>query len=249
MKKVFASSRIVACDRARLALAARGVSSELRNEASAALGGLTLPVRGATPSDLAHVELWVRDEDVPEAQAVLAEFADDASEPDTLPPSRGGRKLFIPGFLAGALLTGGALLGHRYWSDTRSGIGVDDLDRDGRTDAWYHYSHGVVSLIEEDLNGDGRIDTRWTYDDGKLCRASSDVDFNGEPDVTTIMSNRLPVSADWHPNGAKTIVRRDHFSGGRVQQAQVDTNADGLFDLTLDYDLVGNVTQTTARTP
>ena len=244
MKKVFSSGRVVDCDRVRLALAARGITSELRNEASATLGGLSLPVGGSASSGLAQGELWVKEEDVEEAVAVLAELTGEGEHCAQAPSPRRRGRPFLVGLLTGIAFASAAFFGHRHWVQTRSGIAELDQDKDGHVETWYHYDRGRITLVEQDRNGDGKVDTRFTYEDEKIRRISADVDHNGEPDVTTLVSNGLEVASDWRPNGSQIVLRRDLFIEGRIGQALVDTNQDGTFDLRLTYDLVGNVTQT-----
>ena len=130
-----------------------------------------------------------------------------------------------------------------YWI-FRNGILIQqarDRNYDGQLDAWDHYNSNSQRLISTaDDNFDGKIDMWWYYTNGILASSSQDTDFNSTPDVTYFYQHELCIRGDWTPNGTNIVTLRQSFRNGVITTEQRDTNWDGSFDVTTDYDAFQN---------
>jgi hypothetical protein len=112
-----------------------------------------------------------------------------------------------------------------------------DRNFDGRLDSWNYFdASGQQTSSKADDNFDGVADQTWDYSNGRLVSLRSDTDFNGTHDVTFLFLHDLPKEADWQPNGTNIVTRRDFFRHGVLFEEWQDTNMDGSFDLTNQFD-------------
>jgi hypothetical protein len=126
----------------------------------------------------------------------------------------------------------------------RSGIDQMDTTRDGKPDTWHHYQRGAITKIEEDNNADGRADAWWFYTDGIISHGKRDADFNGIPDVTIYFQNGRISRAEWHPNGAEILAKKEVYRDGSIIEEWIDENRDGRFNRLIKYDWMGNISST-----
>jgi hypothetical protein len=112
-----------------------------------------------------------------------------------------------------------------------------DRNADGRLDSWNYFdSNGRRTLARADDNFDGQADVTWSYTNGGLSSMERDTDFNGTPDSTTTFLHDLPAQTDWRPNGTNILTHRQFFRHGVLSEEWWDTNMDGSFDVTIQYD-------------
>ena len=117
----------------------------------------------------------------------------------------------------------------------------EDRNFDGRMDAWTYYGAGYRrSSAVADNNFDGAPDVWWSYTNGIPATARSDTDFNGTPDVTYFFKDEVVIRSDWQPNGTNVITLRQIFRHGFLVSESRDTNMDGTFDVTIQFDAFQN---------
>lgn len=110
-------------------------------------------------------------------------------------------------------------------------------DNEGRMDYWeeytsdevlhydrhyYYDSNGCLLRVEDNSYESEKIDPVYKYTcdaDGNVIEEWFDVDNDGEPDgVTTYsLSNGLPVSAEWSPDGSEAVQKYTYsYDGGKL---------------------------------
>ena len=239
MNKIFTAADIVQCDELRLFLQSHGIECVIQNEQGATSASLGLPTQ-----PLAQPELWVREEDVDKALHLVSDFKerDQTLSEDYSSAPKGTR--FLRGILLGLLIAGAAFA---FWSiheKRYTGIKACDTDGNGKPDIWYHYQSGALTKSEEDRDGDGRVDIWWRYTNGIVSQAMRDADYNGKPDVTTYFLKGHMTEAEWRPNGAPVLVKKEIYRHESLAEEWMDDNGDGHFDRVIEYDWMGNITAT-----
>lgn len=125
-----------------------------------------------------------------------------------------------------------------------------DRNRDGRPDNWLRYSNGLMVTDEADDNFDGKADSSYSYSIRQLLASSiHDTDFNGVPDLTVAYTNGLWFRSDWRPNGAKSVVLRQLYRQGWLEEELRDLNGDGLFDVSILFDRFSTPIRTNSLRP
>jgi hypothetical protein len=120
-----------------------------------------------------------------------------------------------------------------------------DRNSDGTMDIWYYYNpEGRFKEMKSDDNFDGRLDATYRYTNGFLAEAKMDTDFNGTTDVTYFYKHELLKQSAWRPNGAPVVTLQQIFRNGILTAEWRDTNSDGVFDATNQFDAFLNRIET-----
>jgi len=209
-----------------------------------------------------------------EPAATGAQIAEGGCLPGEDPNSPSPRlKLSLPQIMAGIVV--GALLCLLYQWTTKLGTKTYrfDTNQDGKTDSVWVYRNGECVEIDEDRNFDGLLDSWssfergsrrvsakadnnfdgepdvwWNYTNGLLAVSRADTDFNGTADMTNFFKNEQVTRSDWQPNGTNVITLRQFFQHGILVAESRDTNWDGTFDITVQFDAFENAVNTNALT-
>ena len=202
-----------------------------------------------------------------EEAAALDESAIVTSSPSSAPRVRLSFWQLSAGIIAGVLICllyqWTTRLGTKSYRSDSNGDGRTDVvtvfryghcveqsfDRnfDGLLDSWSYFDGALQKTSsKEDNNFDSVADLTWNYSNGVLVSSSADTDFNGTPDVTTFFLYDSPKQIDWQPNGTNIVMRREFFRNGICFEEWQDTNMDGTFDLTNQFDAFQNLLETNA---
>ena len=125
-----------------------------------------------------------------------------------------------------------------------NGVYKQDLNGDGKTDEWLTYRKGLLATVELDQNFDGKTDVWWTYENGIISFGQIDKDFNGISDVTYFYVNGVVSSAEFRPNAAKSVAKKQIFKHGVLQEEWIDKDMDGTFDQKIIFDYLENPVMT-----
>ena len=147
---------------------------------------------------------------------------------------------FLIGLVLGVVVTGTI----SWYPDKKQrqddGVYKHDLNKDGKTDEWLTYRKGSLATVEVDQNFDGKTDAWWTYENGIISFGQVDKDFNGVSDVTYFYVNGVLYSAEFRPNAAKTVAKKQIFKHGVLKEEWVDKDMDGKFDQRIIFDYLEN---------
>ncbi|HEY9199630.1 MAG TPA: DUF2007 domain-containing protein [Gammaproteobacteria bacterium] len=212
------------------------------------------------------VRVVVDEADQTQALAIIRAWESQQIEPTPMPvTTRTGR---LPIFLAGLLLGGLAVfLFNRDEDEPPEGI---DYDQDGRLDERWFYSDGLLSRLEVDRNLDGKVDAYYVYDRRGITQSASfDENFDGayETTVEFLRANPHVQTSDFDGDGrmdyrmkftAGVLAEVDIFGSqprftprkhqvyeaGRLVSADFDTDGDGEFDVSYEYDAFEEIRRT-----
>jgi hypothetical protein len=264
-------SSLTAAESAAATLTAHGIQCWIKtDDCGGMLPSLTAPggvrlLAGSLDVEAAKALLDSR----PTAEEVVAldEAASATSPPDSAPHVRLSLWQITAGIVVGILLCllyqWTANLGIKTYRYDLDGDGKTDevavfqngrcieqsFDRnfDGLLDSWNYFDGALRRTVsKEDNNFDGVADLTWNYSNGLPVSSSMDTDFNGRPDVTTLFLYDLPKQTDWQPNSTNIVTRREFFRNGVLFEEWLDTNMDGLFDSTNQFDAFQNPLGTNA---
>jgi len=115
-----------------------------------------------------------------------------------------------------------------------------DMNGDGKPDLFRYFAEGGTEdqkklvRLEVDLNFDGRVDKINTYnpETGKLTKVELNWDFDKAFDMVEFYDadgNLESEEIDRDFNGAFDVLKK--YKGGLLYSRQIDTNADGKWDL------------------
>lgn len=113
---------------------------------------------------------------------------------------------------------------------------VEDRNYDGIPDQWYYYESERVVRSESDDNFDGSVDGWAQYKDRNNFKVKYDLDFDSATDATYYYENGIKQRVDWQPGNASIISRRQIFDNAIKTEEYIDTNNDGIFDITVKFD-------------
>jgi hypothetical protein len=162
------------------------------------------------------------------------------------------------GFLLG-LLVG---IGSMYWAYnspvTNEGV---DHNRDGKLDEVWIYKDNRISRAEADRNIDGKMDlihkydrkgiiygsefddnfdgfheTTYTYQNGNITLQESDLNQDGVVDYRAFYKNGLLDVNEILDPATKVPRKRQKYVMNKLSSAEYDSNGDGTFDVTYEYD-------------
>lgn len=253
-------------------LEARGIQCWIKtDDCGGMLPSLTAPggvrlVVASLDADAAKALLASRP--TAEEAAALDKRAGVPPPPSSVPRVRLSLSQILAGIIAGVLLCllyqwAASLRTKTYRYDSngdgksdvveiyRNGYCIEqsfDRNFDGQLDCWFYYDDSGLKRIKStaDDNFDGEIDAIWNYTNGVLMASSVDTDFNGAPDATYYFKYELCTKADWKPNGTNVVTRREFFRNGIRFEEWQDTNMDGSFDVTNQFDAFQNPVRTNA---
>lgn len=154
------------------------------------------------------VRLEVADADLPRAKAIISGW--EAAQPQDAPSAAQARQSskFLPGLMVGVV------------------VGMV---------ACYAFLRAPVQSDGFDHNGDGILDDRWVQSasDSPL-RLESDRNLDGKVDLINLYDRKgLVDSSESDDNFDGTVETRIRYVQGNPKVWEVDTNADGFFDLVM----------------
>jgi hypothetical protein len=230
-----------------------------------------------------HILVSVSDRE--KAEEILSRFEKNLDGPEGRPePSSGSKRTvswwifwisLLGGFIAGVITGVIAVEAYSYLKYLNSvyyhGTEEIDTDADFKTDLWYHYSKGRLSMVESDRNRDEKPDDwrrfspkniynstyesdnnfdgavdNWVYIIEELpVFSKTDTDFNGKPDALAYYTNGVIYRIDLYPNESKYIERKQLFANGILKEEYIDDTQDGIFDRKIEYDPMQRVIKTT----
>ena len=129
-----------------------------------------------------------------------------------------------------------------WWTYRKGVLATVKVDKnfDGKPDEWCTYHKDSLATVEVDQNFDGKTDVWETYENEKISFAQADTDFNGVSDVTYFFVCGVLSSAEFRPNGGKTIVKKQVFKHSVLQEEWIDKDRDGKFDQKIIFDFLEN---------
>jgi len=217
-------------------LSAAGIRGCIRKDAL----GVTYGV-GSVAVLVAHEDLEmarrVLSEERPSEEQLETE-ALQSREPEASPPLLAGPSAVAPGgmFLLG-LLVGAVLIGFAWYASGRSPHSSDgeqtiDENGDGKADAWYFRTGGVLTASQFDRNFDGAPDVWRRYENGVETVDRWDNNFDGHVDREMTYSKHLPDTEldDRDFDGRWDAWRR--YEGYLVTYEAYDSDGDGEADET-----------------
>lgn len=164
------------------------------------------------------------------------------------------------GFLAGGFC--GAFI---VWWALRTPIGqyTEDYDRNGIVDAVVRHAGPITTEMAFDRNEDGRHDMRVEYDHrGLMTKMPQDDDFDGRFELTSFFHKEVVARTEWDRDGDGSpdmtcryelgvitecqfrdvmgrVVKRESYTAGIRTRVELDTDADGTFDVSRELDWMG----------
>jgi hypothetical protein len=119
---------------------------------------------------------------------------------------------------------------------------VHDADGNGTPDKTVYYGDdGQVQRIEEDLNADGRVDAWAQYRGGDVARKRVDSDHDGAADAWSFYRGGELARTERDTDGDGFKDRLDLYQHGRLSREEEDRDADGRPDRVTWYDPTGQV--------
>ena len=114
------------------------------------------------------------------------------------------------------------------WTEYREGDplrGRADSNADGTVDSWTFYRAGQIARHERDTDGDGFRDRLDLYEDGRLVREEEDRNADGRPDRVTWYDTAGQVfRQDDDSDGDGAVDVRSHYEGGRLARRELLTD-------------------------
>jgi hypothetical protein len=213
------------------------------------------------------VRVMVELSDYDRARQIIREW--EAKSPPDKPQTPRSRSLAPAWFLFGLVV---ALAAVSWLYRSRAAIEGTDFNGDGRLDETYTYDDGRISKVEGDANLDGRVDyIYWLDSDGRPQSMQLDYDFDGRFEVKQFFerNNTKRIEIDWDldghvdrredyvsgvldtvtlyaPDGYR-VVKRERFSGGKLIEAEFDSDGDGVTETLYRYDRYGEISECSPR--
>ncbi len=239
----------------------QGITAQIHGEAlQGAIG--ELPAAGL-------VRLVVDETDYTQARELVERW--DAEQPAyerEKPPATKSRSVTI--FLLGLAMGVGATFAY-----VRTPVRLDGIDHnhDGVLDeTWTYSARGTLVNAEIDRNLDGKVDYIAYYDArGEIEAADADDDFDGifETSIGFRQGNVQLIEVDTHGDRFRDLrlvfvhgvmasaeyldpangkpLRVEHFKLGKMVDADVDTDRDGVLETHISYSPLGEVVGTVRR--
>jgi hypothetical protein len=121
-----------------------------------------------------------------------------------------------------------------------------DRNRDGRTDLVERYDRrGILLRVESDDNFDGFWETVVTYQDGNIQMQEADKNQDGVVDYRVFFRNGLNDVVEILDPQTKVPRKRQKYALEKLSSAQYDSDGDGGFDVTYEYDYYEEVKSVT----
>lgn len=112
-----------------------------------------------------------------------------------------------------------------------------DRNFDGKPDFKYTYNRdGSPSTSESDENFDGIFETKATYRAGNVITSISDTTNDGFADYHVHYKHGVVEKILFKSPQSKKTVKVQYFKNMMLFKSELDTNGDGLFDVTYKYD-------------
>ena len=123
-------------------------------------------------------------------------------------------------------------------------------------------------LTAEDRNADGKADLRYVLEENVIVESSEDIDFDGYFETETVLENTAKLWTEVDTNNNKihdmeiryesnipsTVIFRNEANGrplkikklimGKVAEANIDSDRDGLMDTAITYDEIEEIVET-----
>ncbi|MBX9401439.1 DUF2007 domain-containing protein [Lysobacter sp. BMK333-48F3] len=111
-----------------------------------------------------------------------------------------------------------------------------DRNTDSQTDQVSHYDpRGLVTEVEEDQDFNGVRETVTTFRDGQFTGLTTDYSGDGAPERQQTALRGVLRTEEWFdPQGR--VIKRDHWTGGRLTSGEIDSDGDGALDTQRQYD-------------
>ena len=198
-----------------------------------------------------------------EAREVIDEWERDQPPPPSLPAAAAMRSHWrSPLWFFAGMLVGAAALYVAIRSPTSSTSA--DFDGDGRADEVYYYAGVTLERIDYDRNADGNIDARWISDyrgvpqryegdddfdgrfewasrarNGQIVTTVLDSNGDGRPDEVFHLQHGVQRSADIYDEDGRRVVARQKYEGPFKVSVEIDSDRDGVFERSFQYDRYG----------
>lgn len=112
-----------------------------------------------------------------------------------------------------------------------------DRNRDGQVDLLERYDRrGMLLRVEADDNFDGFLETVLTYKDGNIQTQEADKNQDGVVDYRVFFKNGLTDVVEILDPRTGTPRKRQKYTFEKLSSADYDSNGDGGFDVTYEYD-------------
>ena len=150
------------------------------------------------------------------------------------------RNYFVFGLAISVLLAGIISFAVMNKQTPKDGTYEYDINGDGTADDWQTYKNGSIVKTATDRNSDGKADVWWEYKNGLVALEKADNDFNGTPDVTYYFEDGVVSIAEFRPNEATEITKKQIFQYGVLREEWIDKDLDGKFDERIIFDFLEN---------
>lgn len=204
------------------------------------------------------VRVLVAEDDYEKAQTVLKEW--ESTQVDFIDDRTSTRmgSGVIPGLLFGLLVGAGVTIWAYNSPVTSSGIDYNDdgkleeewvyrdsritrvnLDRnrDGEIDAINYYSlRGLIYKSESDDNFDGIYETTYKYKRGNVESQESDLTQDGVIDYYAYFNNGMLYKIEITGPLLSSPRKRQIYNMNKLVSAEFDSDGDGLYDVSYEYD-------------
>lgn len=260
MQTIYRAANQIDAQRVVERLAAEGIDAHIQGAyLSGAIG--ELPAGD-------QVRVWVADEDVERAAAVLAvpepeiDLADDDAEPEQ---AVARQPLVANGWigLGFGLVLGFALA---YWQ-LRLPFNTDriDYDQDGNVEYSGEYHGDMLLRVVEDRNDDGkpdlitdepydgmgrlrfdddfdgRFEGRGRYERNLIDWTETDLDGDGFYEIRQDFANGVIAEERYFEPASGAVFKRNHYKDGNLTSSEIDADGDGRTEAIRRYDLRGEI--------
>jgi hypothetical protein len=112
-----------------------------------------------------------------------------------------------------------------------------DRNKDGKTDLSERYDRrGILLRVESDDNFDGFWETVLTYQDGNIQMLEADKNQDGVVDYRVFYKDGLTDVVEIIDPRTKVPRKRQKYAFEKLSSAEYDSDGDGSFDVTYEYD-------------
>lgn len=123
------------------------------------------------------------------------------------------------------------------YKDNRISRAEADRNKDGIMDVIHKYDRkGIIYSTESDDNFDGFFETIYSYQNGILSLQESDLNQDGVVDYRAFHKNGLLDVIEILDPVTKIPRKRQKYVLNKLSSAEFDSNGDGVFDVTYEYD-------------
>ncbi|OYT87703.1 MAG: hypothetical protein CFE46_11215 [Burkholderiales bacterium PBB6] len=211
------------------------------------------------------VRLVVDEERYTAARAIIDRW--EEAQPDLTPtpmPGAKSRSRGFWGFVLGVMVGMGATYAAYKTPATTDGV---DYNRDGQLDETWTYSangtplkleidrnldrkvdyiahygaRGLIESAESDDDFDGTFESRQRFRDGNIEMSETDSDGDRFPDVRWLHADGVLETVEYINPASGLALRVEHYKLGKLQFADVDTDADGKLDMRIRYSSLADV--------